>query len=155
MRAVVQRVTAASVSVEGTTVASIDRGALILLGIGRGDGERQADELARRIAEVRMFADDRGLTNLSITDVGGVALVVSQFTLYADLAHGRRPGFTRAAPPERAEVLYERFCTTLGQRGVPVERGRFGDSMAVELVNDGPFTLWWELPAPGSGEGSG
>jgi D-tyrosyl-tRNA(Tyr) deacylase len=114
----------------------------VLLGVGHGDDEPTADALARRIAELRIFADDDGRTNRSLLDTGGGALVVSQFTLYADTGRGRRPGFTGAAAPDRAEALYARFCATLEALGVAVGRGRFGAAMAVELVNDGPFTIW-------------
>jgi len=149
MRAVLQRVTRAEVRVDGATVAQIETGCLVLLGIGHADDATGASSMARRIAELRMFADSDGRTNRSIRDVGGRALVVSQFTLYADLEHGRRPGFTGAAPAQAAEALYDDFCRELTERGVPVERGVFGASMEVELVNDGPFTLW--LDAPGTG----
>ncbi len=146
MRAVVQRVHRAAVRVDGRVVGEIEAGCLILLGIGLDDDEEVAATLARRIAEVRMFADESGRTNRSIADIDGQALVVSQFTLYADLGHGRRPGFTDAAPAGVAEKLYEAFCTRLTERFVVVERGVFGASMEVELVNDGPFTLWFDQP---------
>ncbi len=101
-----------------------------------------ADDLARKAAELRIFRDDEGRTNRSVLDIGGAALVVSQFTLYADTRHGRRPGFTGAASPELAERCYHRFAAALRELGVPVATGRFGAEMAVELVNDGPFTIW-------------
>ncbi len=143
MRALVQRVTSASVRVEGATVGAIGTGLVVLLGIGHGDSEATVDALARRIAELRVFRDEAGRTNRSILEVDGGALVVSQFTLYADTSRGRRPGFTDAAPPELAERLYLRLADRLRAIGVaPVETGRFGVEMAVELVNDGPFTLW-------------
>ena len=143
MRALLQRVARASVTVDGTSIASIGPGLLILLGVGHGDDEPTTDALARRATELRIFADESGRTNRSILDIGGAALVVSQFTLYADTAHGRRPGFTDAAPPELAERLYRRFADQLRGAGVgDVQTGSFGAEMAVELVNDGPFTIW-------------
>ncbi|HEY4633380.1 MAG TPA: D-aminoacyl-tRNA deacylase [Candidatus Limnocylindrales bacterium] len=150
MRAVVQRVLRAAVRVDGRVVGEVGTGCLVLLGIGLDDDVDVAATLARRIADLRMFADASGRTNLSISDIGGRALVVSQFTLYADLDHGRRPGFTGAAPAGPAETLYEAFCRELSARGVPVERGAFGASMEVELVNDGPFTLWLDVPGGSS-----
>ena len=146
MRAVLQRVSHAAVRVDGATVAEIGAGCLVLLGIGHADNATAAASMARRIAELRMFADADGRTNRSIRDVGGRALVVSQFTLYADLERGRRPGFSGAAAAPVAEALYDLFCRELAERGVPVERGVFGASMTVELVNDGPFTLWLDTP---------
>ncbi len=142
MRALLQRVLRAEVRVEDETVAAIGPGLLVLLGVGRGDDEGTAAALARRIAELRIFEDDAGRTNRSLLEVNGSALVVSQFTLYADTRRGRRPGFTEAAPPEVAEPLWRTFCARLAALGVPVARGRFGAKMAVELVNDGPFTIW-------------
>ena len=143
MRALLQRVTRAEVQVDGAPVGSIGPGLLVLLGVGRADDERTADALARRVAELRIFEDDAGRTNRSLLDVGGDALVVSQFTLYADTSRGRRPGFTAAAAPTEAERLYRRFADGLRTCGVRrVEGGRFGATMAVELVNDGPFTIW-------------
>ena len=142
MRAVLQRTTGARVRVDGAVVGSIDRGLVILLGVGPADTEAIADELARKAAELRIFRDDEGRTNRSLLEVGGGALVVSQFTLYADTRRGRRPGFTAAAPPDLAERLYGRFVDALRGLGVDVATGRFGAEMAVELVNDGPFTIW-------------
>ena len=142
MRALLQRVTHAEVRVGGEVIGSTGRGLVVLLGVGRGDDEPVADALAQRVAELRIFPDEHGRTNLSVLDVGGGALVVSQFTLYADTRRGRRPGFTYAAPPDLAGRLYERFCRRLGAAGVAVGRGRFGASMQVALVNDGPFTIW-------------
>jgi D-tyrosyl-tRNA(Tyr) deacylase len=143
MRALLQRVTRAAVSVDGRVVGETGPGLLVLVGVGHADTESVADGLARKVAELRIFADDAGRTNRSLLETGGSALVVSQFTLYADTRRGRRPGFTGAAEPDRAEALYERFAASL--RGVGVERvesGAFGAEMAVELVNDGPFTVW-------------
>jgi D-tyrosyl-tRNA(Tyr) deacylase len=123
-------------------VGDVGRGLVILLGVGPEDDEATTDSLARRVTELRIFDDAEGRTNLSLVDVAGAALVVSQFTLYADTRRGRRPGFTGAAPPELAERLYRRFADALRGLGVTVATGRFGAVMAVELVNDGPFTIW-------------
>lgn len=142
MRALLQRTTAASVRVAGEVVGEIDRGLVILVGIGPEDTEATADQMAQKSAELRLFRDDAGRTNRSLLDTGGGALVISQFTLYADTRRGRRPGFTGAAPPDEAERLYERFADALRGLGVTVATGRFGVEMAVELVNDGPFTIW-------------
>ena len=143
MRALLQRVSRAEVRVEGEAVAEIGIGLVVLVGVGHDDDDATADALARRIVELRIFRDEAGKTNRSILDVAGGAIVVSQFTLYADASRGRRPGFTDAAPPEIAARLYERLATGLAEAGVvPVGRGRFGAEMAVDLVNDGPFTLW-------------
>ena len=142
MRALLQRSTGAEVRVGGDVVGSIDGGLVILLGVGPDDVEATADDLARKIAELRIFRDEDGRTNRSLLDAGGEALVVSQFTLFADTRRGRRPGFTGGAAPELAERLYVRFCDALRGLGVTVATGRFGTEMAVELVNDGPFTIW-------------
>jgi D-aminoacyl-tRNA deacylase len=142
VRALLQRVTRAAVRVDGATVGEIGRGLVVLVGVGPDDSEAVSEGLARQVAELRIFADDDGRTNLSLLDVAGGALVVSQFTLLADTRRGRRPGFTGAAPPEQAERLYERFAAALAGLGVNVATGTFGASMAVELVNDGPFTIW-------------
>jgi len=142
VRALLQRVTRAEVCVGERVVGSIGPGLLILLGVGHGDDEATADALARRVCELRIFEDDEGRTNRSILDVGGEALVVSQFTLYADTRRGRRPGFTDAAPPEIAIGLWRRVAAGIGAQGVRTAVGEFGAEMAVELVNDGPFTIW-------------
>jgi D-aminoacyl-tRNA deacylase len=142
MRAVLQRTSEASVRVGGEVVASIGPGLVILVGVSHDDDPGIADTLARRVTELRIFRDEEGRTNLSLTDVRGEALVVSQFTLFADTSRGRRPGFTAAAPPEQAQRLYERFVAALREHDVRVETGRFGAEMAVSLVNDGPFTIW-------------
>jgi D-tyrosyl-tRNA(Tyr) deacylase len=142
VRALLQRTTGARVRVEGDIVGEIGRGLVVLLGVGPGDDEATADALARRVTELRIFDDADGRTNLSLADVGGAILVVSQFTLYADTRRGRRPGFTGAAAPDLAERLYLRFAAALRQDDVEVATGRFGAVMAVELVNDGPFTIW-------------
>lgn len=143
MRALLQRVSRASVKVDGTTIASIGDGLVILVGVGHGDDEATAAAMARRITELRIFRDGEGRANRSIIDTGGSALVVSQFTLYADTARGRRPGFTDAADPAVAERLYLAVAAGLRTAGVvDVQTGSFGAEMAVELVNDGPFTIW-------------
>lgn len=143
MRALLQRVSRASVRVDRELVAEIGPGLVVLVGVGVVDDPATADTLARRISELRIFADDDGRTNRSVLEAGGEILVVSQFTLYADTLRGRRPGFTDAAPPEVARALYERFAEVLRNLGVArVETGRFGAEMAVELVNEGPFTIW-------------
>jgi D-aminoacyl-tRNA deacylase len=143
MRILLQRVDRAGVLIEGRQVASIGQGLLILLGVGHDDTEATATALARRVTELRIFEDEAGKTNRSLLDVVGSALVVSQFTLYADTSRGRRPGFTNAAAPEVAERLYLRFANALQESGVDdVQTGEFGAEMFVELVNDGPFTLW-------------
>ncbi len=148
MRALLQRVSRAEVRVAGEAVAEIGLGLVVLLGVGRDDGEAAADALARRIVELRIFRDEAGKTNRSILDVAGGAIVVSQFTLYADTSRGRRPGFIDAAPPELAERLYRRVAAGLAEAGVePVGTGVFGAEMAVDLVNDGPFTLWLDTAA--------
>ncbi len=145
MRALLQRVGRASITVDGEVIASVGPGLLVLLGVGHDDDEALAASLARRVTELRIFEDEDGRTNRSIIDTGGAALVVSQFTLYADTSRGRRPGFTNAADPAVAERLYRRFAEGLRESGVAdVQTGRFGAEMAVELVNDGPFTIWLE-----------
>ena len=144
MRALIQRVSRASVQVDSEEAASIGRGYLVLLGVGAGDGEEQAAWLAQKIAGLRLFEDDAGRMNLGLKDVEGAVLAVSQFTLYGDARKGRRPSFTRAAPPAQAEKLYDRFCDLLAAEGVPVEKGVFQAHMEVALVNDGPVTLWLE-----------
>lgn len=142
MRAVVQRVESASVRVDERVVGAIDGGFLILLGITHDDGEDEAAYLARKIAGLRVFEDDAGKMNLALADVGGAVLVVSQFTLYGDVRKGRRPSFVDAARPNAANPLYERFCALLEEQGISVARGVFGAHMQVQLVNDGPVTLW-------------
>jgi D-tyrosyl-tRNA(Tyr) deacylase len=142
LRALLQRTTGADVRVEGQVVGSVGMGLVILLGVGRDDDETTADDLARKAAELRIFRDDEGRTNWSLLDVAGGALVISQFTLYAETRRGRRPGFTAGAAPELAERLYLRFADALRGLGMTVATGRFGAEMAVSLVNDGPFTIW-------------
>ena len=153
MRALLQRVSRALVRVDGETVGAIGPGLLVLLGVAVGDDPATADRLAARVAEYRVFPDEGGKMNRSLLDAEGAALVVSQFTLCADTSSGRRPGFEPAAPPDTAEPLYDGFCAALAARGVPVERGRFGALMDVELVNRGPVTFLLELvpsTAPGA-----
>ncbi|HTR01835.1 MAG TPA: D-aminoacyl-tRNA deacylase [Thermoanaerobaculia bacterium] len=157
MRAVVQRVRRASVRVGGETVGAIERGLLVLLGAETGDTSAAADEIARKVAGLRVFDDAAGKMNLALADVGGAVLAVSQFTLAADLSRGRRPGFERALRGPDAEPLYERFIAALRDAGVRVETGRFGAAMDVELVNEGPATFLIEVSPvnPGSGSASG
>jgi D-tyrosyl-tRNA(Tyr) deacylase len=142
MRALLQRVSRASVTVDGREIAAIGPGLVVLLGVGHGDDAATADALAKRICELRMFEDEDGRTNRSLLDVGGACLIVSQFTLYADTSRGRRPGFTAAAPPDVASELWGRVADGVRRQGVEVGLGEFGAEMAVELVNDGPFTIW-------------
>jgi len=142
MRALVQRVSEASVMVDGDTIAEIEQGLLVLACAMGGDTEEQAVFLVRKVANLRIFEDEQGKMNKSIQDVGGAALVVSQFTLAADTSRGNRPGFSSAAPPEDGERLYQRFCDLLSGHGVPVQTGKFGADMKVKLVNDGPVTIW-------------
>jgi len=144
VRALLQRVSSAKVTVAGNTIAEIGRGLVILLGVGRADGEEQAKFLAEKIATLRIFEDAQGKTNLSILDEGGEAIVVSQFTLYADARKGRRPSFTDAAMPGVAAPLVERFAELLALQGVPTQIGTFGAHMLVEIYNDGPVTIWLE-----------
>jgi D-tyrosyl-tRNA(Tyr) deacylase len=144
MRALIQRVSRARVLVDDQTIAQIERGLLVLLGVGHGDGEAQAAFLAEKIANLRIFEDEMGKTNLSLLEVNGAAIVVSQFTLYADARKGRRPSFTDAAPPELAEPLVARFADLLRQQGVPTQSGKFGAHMLLEIYNDGPMTIWLE-----------
>ena len=144
MRALLQRVSNASVSVDGQTISVIGNGLLILLGVGHNDGEEQAKFMAEKIANLRIFEDEQGKTNLSALDVKGEAIVVSQFTLYADTRKGRRPSFIDAALPDVAEPLVNRFVEFLREQGVPAQTGKFGAHMEVEIHNDGPVTIWLE-----------
>jgi D-tyrosyl-tRNA(Tyr) deacylase len=144
MRALLQRVSKASVTVDEQTISAIGNGLLILLGVGHGDGEAQAKFLAEKIANLRVFEDEQGKTNLSILEVKGEAIVVSQFTLYADTRKGRRPSFIDAALPDVAEPLVNRFVELLRSFGVPTQTGQFGAHMEVEIHNDGPVTIWLE-----------
>ena len=144
MRALVQRVSRANVKIDGQTVSEIGKGLLILLGIGHQDGEGQVTFLAEKVANLRIFEDEQGKTNLSIQDVKGETIVVSQFTLYADSRKGRRPSFTDAAVPEVAEPLVNQFVEALRGLGIPTQTGQFGAHMLVEIHNDGPVTIWLE-----------
>ena len=146
MRCLVQRVSEASVSVDGHVVGAIGRGFLVLVCAMAGDSEREAETLARKVGALRIFRDDAGKMNLSLTQVEGSVLAVSQFTLAADgMESGNRPGFSRAAPPDVGEHLYQHFCAALRQQGLKVETGIFGADMKVSLVNDGPVTIWFDL----------
>jgi len=148
MRIVLQRVDRAAVDVRGERIAEIGKGLLLFVGIAPGDGNVDLARLAGKIASLRIFEDDSGKMNLSLRDVGGAILAVSQFTLYADMRKGRRPSFVGAAPPEVARPLFERFVDALRAEGVDVKTGRFGAKMAVELVNAGPVTLTFEVDSP-------
>ena len=144
MRLVLQRVKSGRVMVAGHAVADINTGLMILLGVGPGDGEEQARSLSDKVAHLRIFEDEQGKMNRSLLEVGGQAIVVSQFTLYADIRKGRRPSFTDAALPDVARPLVERFAQLLSELGVPTQTGEFGAHMQVEIVNDGPVTIWLE-----------
>ena len=141
MRAVVQRVRSASVTVDDTIVGEIGAGLLVLLGVARGDGAEQAARLAAKVVKLRIFEDDEGRFARNVADAGGAVLAVSQFTLHADTSKGNRPSFSDAAPGPEAEPLYEAFCAAVAAEGLPLQRGRFGAHMQVELVNDGPVTI--------------
>ena len=141
MRAVIQRVKSASVTVEGKVVSEIQKGLLVFLGVAQEDTPADVDYMASKIANLRIFEDDEGRMNLSILDIGGEALVVSQFTLYGDCRKGRRPSFIHAARPEKADPLYQAFMDEISQLGVPVKAGIFQAMMDVELINDGPVTM--------------
>ena len=144
MRLLIQRVSKASVSVADTIVGKIDKGLLVLVGVGQKDSKSEAEWLARKTAQLRIFADANGKTNLSLSEVSGAALVVSQFTLYADTRKGRRPSFINAATNDIAKPLIEHFAKQLEGYGIPVKLGKFGADMQVTLVNDGPVTIWME-----------
>jgi D-tyrosyl-tRNA(Tyr) deacylase len=152
VKAVLQRVSRASVTVDGEETGAIERGILVLLGVERRDTDADRTWMVRKVAELRMFEDDAGKMNRSVEDVGGGVLVVSQFTICADCRKGRRPGFGNACEPERAERVYEQFVAALRERGLRVETGRFAAMMRVELVNDGPVTFLLESPERGQRE---
>lgn len=141
MKVVIQRVSKASVKVDNKIVGKIDKGFLVLLGVAQGDTEEQADYLAKKLCNLRVFEDENEKMNLSLKDVSGELLIISQFTLYGDCSHGNRPGFTDAEKPERANTLYEYFCNQCSNYGMNVEKGIFGADMKVSLVNDGPVTI--------------
>lgn len=147
MRVLLQRVTRAEVRVEGKSVGSIGPGLVVLVGVGANDTEADADGLAAKSVDLRIFRDEQGKTNLSLIDVAGEMLAVSQFTLFADASRGRRPSFIHAAPAELGERLYERYAQAVTERGVRVAKGVFGAEMEVELVNDGPMTIWLDSTA--------
>jgi D-tyrosyl-tRNA(Tyr) deacylase len=153
MKLALQRVTRAQVTVDGETTGEIGPGMLLLVGVGRDDDEQTCRRLAAKVARLRIFDDKAGKMNLSLLDTHGQALVVSQFTLYADTSRGLRPSFTNAGEPARAKELYERFISELSYLGVPTRTGRFGAHMAVELVNDGPVTLMLEEPERSAASG--
>ena len=142
MRALLQRVAHARVEVEGEVTGQIERGLLVLLGVTEDDGEDEVHFLANKVSKLRIFSDDAGKMNLSLLDVSGAALVVSQFTLYGDARRGNRPSYIKAAKPERADALYRRFVQVLGELGLETATGKFGADMKVSLLNDGPVTLW-------------
>jgi D-tyrosyl-tRNA(Tyr) deacylase len=146
LKVLVQRVSQASVTVDGETIGQIDQGLLLLVGFGPGDDEQALRFCAEKCANLRIFADDEGKMNRSLLDIGGGVLCISQFTLYGDCRKGRRPSFTAAAPPEKAEALYEHFLAILAAQGLKPERGVFGAYMQIEIHNDGPVTLMVESP---------
>ncbi|WP_172296840.1 D-aminoacyl-tRNA deacylase [Pseudoruegeria sp. HB172150] len=147
MRALIQRVTEASVTVDGEVIGEICAGLLILICAMQGDGEAEADKLAAKIAKLRIFEDEAGKMNRSVLDTGGAALVVSQFTLAADTSRGNRPGFSTAAPPAEGERLYEYFAGQVRAQGIETATGSFGADMKVRLLNDGPVTIWMDTAA--------
>ncbi len=144
MRALIQRVSRGRVSVNEKAIAEIGHGLVILLGVGEGDGKAEVEYLVNKIATLRIFEDEAGKMNLSLLDIGGEAIVVSQFTLYADTKKGRRPSFVHAAHPEIAEPLVDCFAKILSKQGIPTQSGEFGADMLVEIDNDGPVTIWLE-----------
>lgn len=145
MRALIQRVTAASVAVDGAVIGQIDRGLLILVCAMDGDDINKSKALAAKISKLRIFADDAGKMNKSLVDIGGAALIVSQFTLAADTSRGNRPGFSSAAKPDAGRALYEQFVADIAELGISTATGSFGADMAVSLTNDGPVTIWMDV----------
>ncbi len=154
MRALVQRVKKASVTIEQETVARIGPGLLVFLGVGEADEAEAIDYLAGKISRMRIFHDEAGKMNRDIRQAAGEVLVVSQFTLYGDMKRGNRPSFTKAAEPEKAETLYLDFCEAMRQKKIPVQTGQFAAKMEVELINDGPVTIWLESPGKAQAENS-
>lgn len=144
MRAVIQRVSEASVTVDNEVIGEIGNGLMVLVCAMQGDDKAQADYLVKKISKLRIFKDDGGKMNRSVTDIGGAVLAISQFTLAAETHRGNRPGFSTAAPPAEGEALYEYFCAQLAAQGLPVARGSFGADMKVRLLNDGPVTIWMD-----------
>ena len=144
MKLVVQRVKSARLTVEGEEISKIGKGLAIYVGVGAGDEEREADKLAEKVVKLRVFEDENGKMNLSVQDVGGEILSISQFTLYADVSRGNRPGFSGAERPERANELYEYFTKKIASLGVPVQKGVFGADMKIEQLNDGPVTIIYD-----------
>ncbi len=142
MRALLQRVAHAKVEVEGEVIGEVGRGLLVLLGVSEEDTEDEVQFLAQKVSTLRVFNDDAGKMNLNLSDVGGAALVVSQFTLYGDARRGNRPSYIKAARPEQADALYQRFAQVLSEKGIETATGEFGANMKVSLLNDGPVTLW-------------
>ena len=147
MKAVVQRVTEASLTCEGKLISQISNGLVIYFGVGKGDDELKAEYLAKKVAALRIFSDEKGKMNLSCKDLGYEILCVSQFTLYADVSHGNRPGFSDAEEPTRANALYEYFCECLEKNGVVVKRGVFGGDMTISQENQGPVAIIYDIPA--------
>ena len=147
MRCLVQRVKEASVSVSGNVIGAIEKGYLILLGVSQTDTEEVADKMLKKVLDARLFEDENGKTNLSIRDVSGSLLVVSQFTLYADTRRGNRPSFINAGAPDHANALYEYCCKKAEEQGMPLAHGQFGADMQVALINDGPFTIMYDSEA--------
>ena len=145
MKAVVQRVTEASLTCEGKLISQISNGLVIYFGVGKSDDEAKAEYLAKKVAALRIFSDEKGKMNLSCKDLGYEILCVSQFTLYADVSHGNRPGFSDAEEPTRANALYEYFCSLLAQNGVVVKKGVFGGDMTINQVNQGPVTIIYDI----------
>jgi len=146
MKAVVQRVTQASSTCENKLISQISNGLVVYFGVGKGNSEKQAEYLAKKISALRVFSDEKGKMNLSCKDLGYEILSVSQFTLYADLSHGNRPGFSDAEEPTRANALYEYFCSCLENNGIVVKRGVFGGDMTINQVNQGPVTIIYDIP---------
>ena len=146
MKAIVQRVTQASLTCENKLISQISNGLVVYFGVGKGDSEKQAEYLAKKISALRVFSDEKGKMNLSCKDLGYEILSVSQFTLYADLSHGNRPGFSDVEEPTRANALYEYFCSCLESNGIVVKRGVFGGDMTINQVNQGPVTIIYDIP---------